>query len=89
MLRQDGYSSIRVATLCTGCCFGEMALIDGKPRSADVVAVATLKCMKLSLDSLNAVNRDRPDLGVTPLKGPAKELSSRLRFYNRKISLAK
>ncbi|MBF0430165.1 MAG: SLC26A/SulP transporter family protein [Fibrobacteria bacterium] len=88
-LPQPEGDSIRLATLCTGSCFGEMALIDGKERSADIVAVGTLKCYCLSLEALNKINQDHPDIGFSILKGLSKELSNRLRFYNRKISLVK
>lgn len=89
MLCQEGVTGIRLATLCTGSCFGEMALIDGKSRSADIVAVGILKCMRLPLDALNRINEKRPDIGFTLLRGLSKELSNRVRFHNRKISLVR
>ncbi len=39
-----GNSSKRVATLCAGMAFGEMALLDGAPRSANVVADSECEC---------------------------------------------
>ena len=68
---------------------GVMALIDGKPRSADIIAVGRLKCMQLHMDALNRINKERPDIGFTLLKGLSKELSNRVRFHNRKISLVR
>jgi SulP family sulfate permease len=88
-LKLDPNEHLRLATLCTGNCFGEMALIDGKPRSADIVAVGTLICQRLSLEQLGNLRRDHPDIGFVLLQGLAKELSSRLRFYNHKMSLTR
>jgi CRP/FNR family cyclic AMP-dependent transcriptional regulator len=55
--------------------FGELALIDGAPRSATVVATQNLHVMRLPAQSVLALARQHPAITVTMLK----DLSRRLR----------
>lgn len=75
-----------LAVLKTGSYFGEMALIDGSPRSATVTAHTDLTCLvvgKADLDQLLAENKD---LGNKILTVFCRTLSKRLRDTNEKIS---
>ncbi|MFH1706491.1 MAG: cyclic nucleotide-binding domain-containing protein [Planctomycetota bacterium] len=50
-----------VAVLCPAECIGEMALLDGKPRSADVTAVTAATCLEIDYDEFHdlvAANAD-------------------------------
>jgi len=49
-----------VATFGPGEFFGEVAVLDGRPRSADVVAVTTLRCLTISRDMLRRALEDEP-----------------------------
>ena len=76
----DGRVEVRkgtkaLATLGKGQFFGEMALIDGGPRSADVIAVAPTKCWVLVSWGFAGILRSHPDIALPMLK----ELVKRLR----------
>ena len=64
-----------VATLGKGRFFGEMTVIDDKPRSADVVAVTATTCFGLTSWSFSGLLRSYPQIAI----GVTKELVRRLR----------
>ncbi|HSP16292.1 MAG TPA: mechanosensitive ion channel family protein [Thermoanaerobaculia bacterium] len=51
-----------VAQLGPGAVFGEMALLTGEARTADVVAVTDVTAIEISKDALQPVLRDHPEL---------------------------
>ncbi|MDP3194638.1 Crp/Fnr family transcriptional regulator [Tabrizicola sp.] len=57
---------------------GEMALIDGEPRSADATAAEATTCLVLPRARFEAVAERRPDIGMAM----ARHLSSHLRRTN-------
>lgn len=76
----DGKAEVRkgtkvLATLGRGDFFGEMSLIDGQPRSADVVTIAPTKCWVLPAWSFAGIIKGHPDVAMPILK----ELVKRLR----------
>lgn len=64
-----------LATLGRGQFLGEMSLIDGRPRSADVVATAPTTCWAMASWSFAAVVNEHPEIAMPMLK----ELVKRLR----------
>ncbi|HXY56721.1 MAG TPA: cyclic nucleotide-binding domain-containing protein [Nitrososphaerales archaeon] len=64
-----------LATLEKGQFFGEMSVIDGQPRSADVVAVSPTKCWVLVSWSFAGLLKGHPEIALPMLK----ELVRRLR----------
>ena len=42
--------------------FGEVAMLDGRPRTADVVAETRLRCIALSRETVKRALRAEPDL---------------------------
>ena len=79
-LVMDGKVEVRkgakvLATLGKGQFFGEMSVIDGKPRSADVVAVTPSNCWVLVSWSFAGLLNTHPDMALPMLK----ELVKRLR----------
>jgi CRP/FNR family cyclic AMP-dependent transcriptional regulator len=68
-----------IAKLGKGQFFGEMALIDGQPRTADVVAVRPTECFALSAWSFAALVKTEPKIAL----GMMKELVRRLRETDR------
>ena len=75
-----------LAILKNGNYFGEMALIDGSPRSATAIANTDVTCLtidKADLDKLLVANKE---LGNKLLMVFCKTLSKRLRDTNEKIS---
>lgn len=83
----DGKVEVRkggkvLATLSKGQFFGEMSLIDEKPRSADVVAVQPTKCFTLSTWVFSALIKEHPELVLPMLK----ELAKRLRTAQSSVT---
>jgi CRP/FNR family cyclic AMP-dependent transcriptional regulator len=78
--KEDGDRAGRVlATLGPGKLLGEMALLDGEPRSATAVAVADATLVILTRDDFDALLEEFPRLGVKLLRRLARLLSVRLR----------
>jgi CRP-like cAMP-binding protein len=61
----------RARTLGTGDYFGEMALIDGEPRSATVTAASTLQTMMLPRRPFLKLLEQEPKIAVALLEGLA------------------
>lgn len=78
---EDGREAI-LATLKEGEFFGEMALLDGEPRSATVRAVEDSRLLTIRREDFLATVKKQPDLALTLLS----EMSRRLRKSNRQIS---
>jgi MFS superfamily sulfate permease-like transporter/CRP-like cAMP-binding protein len=76
----------KLLSLCAGTIFGEMAIIDRKPRSASVVATTTVTAMHLRDEALSKLRKDHPELDHRLSMGIASELSKRLRIANRVIT---
>ncbi len=68
-----------IATLCPGTICGEMAILDGKPRSAAAVARGSLTCYRLGRESLARLEAEHPHLGYKLLTGTGRELAKRIR----------
>ncbi|MCB1487782.1 MAG: glutaminase A [Bauldia sp.] len=76
---------VRVASLGPGVSFGEMALIDGGHRSADVVADERVVCYGFSVDELREIGQTHPRLFTTILGNMMRDFSERLRRANDEI----
>jgi CRP/FNR family transcriptional regulator, cyclic AMP receptor protein len=57
-----------VATLATGDHFGEMALLDGEPRSASVIAETDLTTLRIAADPFRKLLRREPSLALALLR---------------------
>ena len=64
-----------LARLGSGDFFGEMSVIDGLPRVAQVVAVEPTRCLALASWEFERIILDHPTIGLAILRG----LSARLR----------
>ena len=65
----------KLAGLTTGDFFGELGVIDGQPRTADVVAVSETKCWILSQWAMKSIIANHPEVALSMLE----ELVKRLR----------
>ena len=84
--RADG-GQRRLATFSAGMHFGEMAVLDGAPRSADVVADTDVECDCLPLAALDRVGVDHPEVHILLLRNLGRDLSQRLRKANRELAV--
>ena len=80
-LSKDGREVI-LAMLNEGDFFGEMSLLDGESRSANVIALEKTKVLTLDRNDFIAVINDYPQIAVQLLK----ELARRLRKSDRQIA---
>ncbi len=70
---------LRIGCLGPGQFFGEMAVLEGGTRSADVVADEPVICYGLAVDRLFEMGAEHPEIVTCLLKNMAREFSSRLR----------
>jgi glutaminase len=75
----------RVASIGPGLTFGEMALLDGGKRSADIVADERVICYGLSVEQLEELGVRYPAISKTILSNLSREFSERLRQANEEI----
>ena len=76
---------VRVASIGPGVSFGEMALLDGGRRSADVVADERVVCYGFSVDELRKLGEAYPPIMIKMFANMTRDLSERLRRANNEI----
>jgi CRP-like cAMP-binding protein len=72
----------KLAKLGPGAFFGEMSLLDGAPRSADVTALDDVACLVLSPWAMKGIVSANPEVALDMLA----ELARRLRETDRALS---
>ncbi|ODR98750.1 hypothetical protein AUC68_05915 [Methyloceanibacter methanicus] len=65
----------RVASIGPGLTFGEMALLDGGKRSADVIANEKVICYGLGVEELHELAEEHPNVMITILGNLTREFS--------------
>jgi CRP-like cAMP-binding protein len=85
-VRQHKGVRTRVTTISKGSVFGEQAFLDGKPRSANVVAVSDGELLVLTIDALKTLSGWEPKLATQILFDLGRILSLRLRQTTLLIS---
>ena len=70
--------TVKLGELEVGDFFGELACIDGKPRTADVVAMTDTSCLVITQWGMNSIIESCPGVAL----GMLKELVRRLRTSN-------
>jgi glutaminase len=77
---------IRRLTTCTpGMLFGEMALLERRPRSADVRADGPVECLAMSQQRFEELTGTHPELKVKLLENFARRLSLRVRKLTEEL----
>lgn len=87
-LRARVMAGERETILCTfgpGEIFGDMALFDHGPRSADVVANVDSTVVKLSAAQFERLTKEAPALAAPFLQATAKTLAARIRADNKRL----
>jgi hypothetical protein len=80
-----GEQEMILSTFGPGEFFGDMALFDHGPRSADVVANVDSTVLKLSVVSFDRLTREAPALATPFLQATARTLSARIRADNKRL----
>ena len=75
-----------LAKLGPGKSFGEMALIDGEPRSASAHALEDVLMLVLTADGLDSLCEDAPSLAIRLLRRISKMMSQRLRLTSSRLA---
>jgi hypothetical protein len=74
-----------LATLGPGECFGEIALFDRGPRSADVLANKDSVLLRITSEAFDKLRREAPELAVPMLFAISRTLAGRIRADNKRI----
>ena len=77
----------RLFTFGAGVVFGEMAMLDGNPRSAQVMAEEDSEVYCLSQERFNHICTENPDVAVKLLKNISIVLSQRLRVRSEELRM--
>jgi hypothetical protein len=75
-----------LATFGPGEFFGDMALFDHGPRSADVLANVDSTLFKITAASFNRLTHEAPALATPFLQATARTLAARIRNDNKKLA---
>lgn len=81
----DAGHRYHLTTFTSGHCFGDMAFLDQRPRSADAVAVTDTELFVLSRARFDALAKSHPELAVEVLRCLCHELATRLRYSNSEL----
>jgi hypothetical protein len=76
-----------LATFGPGDFFGDIALFDHGPRSADVVANVDSTLLRLSAVSFERLAKEAPSLATPFLQATSRTLASRIRADNKRLGL--
>jgi CRP-like cAMP-binding protein len=76
-----GRSGRVLSRLKPGDHFGEMALLDGQPRSATVIAETSLDAIRIKRAAFRELLKKEPEVGLRIMAG----LASRVREYERQL----
>jgi CRP-like cAMP-binding protein len=72
----------RIATLCGGMTFGEMAMLGMPARSASVHADTAVRCRTLKAEALDQLAIEHPEIKIAVLKNLSLDLAQKLRQAN-------
>ena len=77
--------STRVASFGEGVFFGDMAILEGKPRSASVIADSAAELFYMTVEDFQYLVENRSIIASKMLMGMARELSYRLRMTTGEV----
>jgi len=75
----------RIADVSAGSVIGEMALVDGGLRSADVVAETAVATLLMTKHQFQAIGRNRPEIALTVMTNLCRIMSSRVRHLHQLV----
>lgn len=83
--KRKGEDEVELATLQEGKSVGEMALVDGMPRSATVRAEEDVTVLVFTRQSFEKLSKQHPELAIQLLTSITKMLSINLRSTSKKL----
>jgi len=75
----------RLATVSPTMSFGEMAFLDGAPRSANIVAETDIECHLLTVQDFQQLAKTQPGIKIKLLEQLCLNLTGKLRKANREL----
>jgi len=85
MLPLNDQQAIHLSTFNRGNFFGEMAFLDGAPRSADAMAFTDVDLFVLRRQNFDKLAEEHKKVAIQLLEGLASILSSRMRYANAEM----
>ena len=76
----------RIAEILAGSVVGEMALVDGGVRSADVVAETDVATLLMTKHQFEAIGRSRPEIALQVMTNLCRIMSSRVRHMHLMVA---
>ena len=76
----------RLSSVAAGSAFGELALVDGRPRSTRIVAVEPTICFVLSPEGFSGLQAEAPEAAAQLSLAIARSLSQRLRASTAEVA---
>lgn len=83
---EDSYTNVEIARLGPGAIFGEMSFIDGKPVSANVIAVGKVDVVRVDAKSVNQAMENDPSFAGRFYHSIAEILINRLRATSKRVA---
>jgi len=77
--------AIRLASIGRGLTFGELAGVDGKPRTAQASAVTDVECYAISFEAVQAFGGTHPGIHAKILTNIICEIADTVRFSNEAL----
>ena len=86
---EPGHSSeaVAISSLGAGSLLGEMALLDGEPRSTDCTAISAVQAAGLSRQGLDQLMAQHPQVAAKLLAEVASIIANRLRALSEQLRL--
>lgn len=75
----------RIANVRAGSVIGEMALVDGGLRSADVIAETGVSTLLMTKHQFQAIGRNRPEIALAVMTNLCRIMSSRVRHLHQLV----
>ena len=82
-----GSEAVAISALGAGSLLGEMALLDGEPRSTNCIAVSAVQAAGLSRQGLDQLVANHPQVAAKLLAEVAAIIASRLRALSEQLRL--
>jgi len=82
-----GEARHRLAMFPAGMSFGEMAFLDGVPRSANIAADTDVECHMLTLEDFQKLGKSHPAIKIKMLERLCLDLTGKLRKANRELNV--